>query len=311
MITAIALSPSLDSTYVVDRLEGIRRPEQVVRVGGGKALNAARAARTLGASDVEAIAVLAGGAGWDVAESVRHAGVTLTPIDGSAPTRTCVSIFSRETGALTELYERAVPLTAEDLDAVVDRVEQAARVRGGWFLLSGGMPPGVSSDAIARLVRAVRGHGGRIAVDTHGPALRAAVAAEPDLVKVNRAEAAELLGGDPASPGSELVAALSTAAGGGRLVVVTDGTAGSWASDGSRVLRSWPGDVVGDFPVGSGDSFLGGLLRSLDAGGGLDEAVALAAAAGTANALEPGAAVLDPALARRLAAAMRVALSAS
>lgn len=305
MITAIALSPALDVTYVVDRLEGISRPDEVVRVGGGKALNAARAARALDSGDVAAIAVLAGGVGADVAAHARAAGVAVDVVDGSEPTRTCVSIFARETAELTEVYEHAVAVTGAEVDAVVARVAAAAETRGGWFLLSGGLPPGVRAEAIARVVRTVRERGARIAVDTHGPALRAAVEAGPDLVKVNRTEAAELLGCDPALPGDELVGALGAAAG-GRVAVVTDGTAGSWASDGGRVLRAHPGAVVGDFPVGSGDSFLGGLVTALDAGGSVADALALAAAAGSANALVPGAAVFDPAVARRLAADVRI-----
>ncbi|NNH55119.1 hypothetical protein HLB15_23150, partial [Promicromonospora citrea] len=60
MISALALSPSLDVTYEVEELSGIQRPLSVHKVAGGKALNAARAAATLGAR-VAAVAVLGGG----------------------------------------------------------------------------------------------------------------------------------------------------------------------------------------------------------------------------------------------------------
>ena len=120
----------------------------------------------------------------------------------------------------------------------------------------------------------------------------------PDLVKVNRVEAAELLGVPADTPGAGLVTGLRDRSRG--LVVVTDGAEGAWASDGTSVLRVRLEGHVGRFPVGSGDSFLGGMLVALDGGASLAEAVALGAAAGTANAQVPGAAVLDAALARRL-----------
>ena len=55
------------------------------------------------------------------------------------------------------------------------------------------------------------------------------------------------------------------------------------ASTGSRLP-----DVHGHYPVGSGDSFLGGLLTELDRGASLVDGLRTAAAAGAANALVPG-----------------------
>jgi 1-phosphofructokinase/tagatose 6-phosphate kinase len=109
-------------------------------------------------------------------------------------------------------------------------------------------------------------------------------------------------GPEPSVP--ELLAAVHARTGG--LVVITDGAAGAWATDGDRVLRARLAGHTGGFPVGSGDSFLGGLLVALDGGDDLAEALALATATGTANAQVPGAAILDPALARRLAQEVQV-----
>lgn len=296
MISALALSPSLDVTYVVDELDGIQRPRSVHRVAGGKALNAARAAAVLGAR-VSAVAVLGGGAGQDVADGARAGGVDLHVVPGE-PTRSCVSIFSRSDGRLTEIYERAVPLSAGAAAAALDAAAELAAGRSGWWFVSGGLPDSAPADLLADVVRRLHDAGVRVAVDSHGTALRSAVGAGPDLVKVNRAEALELIGssGEPSLP--DLLAAVRIRTGG--LVVITDGAAGAWATDGGRVLRARLAGHTGGFPVGSGDSFLGGLLVALDGGADLAEALALATATGTANAQVPGAAVLDPSLARRL-----------
>ncbi|GAB4084165.1 hypothetical protein GCM10028784_07950 [Myceligenerans cantabricum] len=306
MISAIALSPALDVTYVVDELAGIQRPRSVHRVPGGKALNAARAAAALGAR-VSAVAVLGAGIGQDVADGARAAGVDVRVVPGE-PTRSCVSVFAHDTGALTEIYERAVPLSPRTADTVLDTAAGLAASRPGWWFVSGGLPASAPDGLLADVVRRLHDVGVRVAVDSHGAALRDAVDAGPDLVKVNRAEAQELVGaeaggahdggpGRAASP-PELLAAVHARTGG--LVVVTDGAAGAWATDGARVLRARLGDRTGGFPVGSGDSFLGGLLVALDRGDDLAGALALATATGTANAQVPGAAVLDPELAWRL-----------
>ena len=78
------------------------------------------------------------------------------------------------------------------------------------------------------------------------------------------------------------------------------------SGDGAGILMQVPDaflrDVVdfelpyaGAYAVGSGDSFLAGLLVGLEAGAELRVALALAAAAGSANTRRPGAALFDEA----------------
>ncbi|RCS60119.1 PfkB family carbohydrate kinase [Microbacterium sp. JB110] len=308
MITALALSPALDVTYVVDRLQGIQRPREAVRVAGGKSLNAARgrgARRTRRLRRRRARAARGGTCGAPLAATASAD----RDDDGATPTRTCVSIFDAGAGELTEIYERPVAVSAAEADLVLDAALGAPGAAGDWFLLSGGLPQSLAPETVAGAVRRVHQAGGRIAIDTHGRALRAGAAAGPDLVKVNRAEAVELLGCAPDVPGDRLVSGLhGFVAGAGRssCVVVTDGEDGAWGFDGGEVLRARRSGPVGAFPVGSGDSFLGGLMVAFEASFSLREALPLGAAAGVANAQLPGAARLDAAMARRLAAGIRV-----
>ena len=247
MISALALSPSLDVTYVVDELAGIQRPRSVHRVAGGKALNAARAAAALGAR-VSAVVVLGGGSGRDVADGARADGVDVHGVFGTEPTRSCVSIFAQDTGRLTEIYERAVPVSTSTAAAALDAAVELAGVRPGWWFVSGGLPDSAPVSLLADAVRRLHDAGVRVAVDSHGAALRGAVDAGPDLVKVNRAEALELVGGDPETSVPELLAAMHARTGG--LVVITDGAAGAWATDGDRVLRARLAGHTGGFSGG-------------------------------------------------------------
>ncbi|HEY5848002.1 MAG TPA: PfkB family carbohydrate kinase, partial [Microlunatus sp.] len=150
----------------------------------------------------------------------------------------------------------------------------------------GGPPRELEIDAIATLVRIGGRAGAQVAVDTHGPALPAAVRAEPALVKINRYEAADLLElphDTDLRRLAEGVAGLSRG-----LVVLTDAHRGALALDGSIAYRASLPDVHGHYPVGSGDAFLGGLLTELDRGASLVEGLRTAVAAGAANALVPG-----------------------
>ena len=314
----MALSPSIDVTYVVPHLAPgtIHRPTEVYRVPGGKGFNVARAARALGA-DVAAAGVLGGDSGAWMVAMLSRGGIRLATVMGIEPTRTCVSVSDRSAGTLTEFYEpppRITPKAWSDLLATVVRV---CDEHPSWVSLSGSLPPGPVPEALADLVAAAKGAGAKVAVDTHSTALAAAVGAGADLLKVNVEEAAALLGSgrgtgysddpdpltsaqlrDPAALAQALLAASPHTS----MAIVTAGADGAvLASRTGPPLRATL-DVRGDFPVGSGDSFLGGLLTALaDAPDDVETALRLAMGAGAANALTPGAGVLDAATARELA----------
>lgn len=336
-LLCVALSPAVDVTYVLDELTPgrIHRPREVLRVAGGKGFNVARAARLLGAG-VTAAGIVGGHAGRWLADALRADGVAARLVPGHAESRTCVSILDATAGALSEVYEPAAPVRDDEWDALVEVV---ARHDGDWVTLSGSLPAGAPVDAVPRLVRAARARGARVALDTHGPALATGLD-EAHLVKVNAAEAAELLGhgpdADAATPATGILARARAAA----LVVVTAGPAGAVAAapDGgpptggapvadperppaagpagpgapaaprSRLIRAAPAYTVeGAYPVGSGDSFLAGLVTELARSGDVGAALRTAVATGSANATVPGPGIFDPAVVARLAE--RVVLS--
>jgi fructose-1-phosphate kinase PfkB-like protein len=344
-LVCVALSPSIDVTYIVPRLRPgtIHRPREVYRVPGGKGFNVARAAQTLGA-DVVATGVLGGDSGAWMIAMLGRAGIRIAPVPGAQPTRTCVSIADQSTGTVTEMYEPAPLITARSWSTLLATVVRLCDEHPSWVSLSGSVPPGPVPEALADLVAAAKSAGAKVAVDTHSTALAAAVGAGADLVKVNVLEAAALLGsghgtgyddeetdppagelgpgragqaqaakvsGPPARQGDPVALAhgLLGVSPGTQLAIVTAGADGAVAvsRDGWAVRATL--DAVGDYPVGSGDSFLGGLLAALAAmPDDLPAALRLATAAGAANALTPGAGLLDAATARELAA--RVVLDA-
>jgi fructose-1-phosphate kinase PfkB-like protein len=146
-------------------------------------------------------------------------------------------------------------------------------------------------------------------VDSRGPDLVRAIEERPDLVKINAGEACELLemsrvaGVADAREAADTVR--SSAGGDGHAVVITLGEQGMVLVDPGGA--AWHGAVAahGDYPVGSGDAFLAGLLTALTADPAVawPEAARLGLGAAAANAEVPGAARLDPARARELAAA--------
>jgi fructose-1-phosphate kinase PfkB-like protein len=177
------------------------------------------------------------------------------------------------------------------------------RVRPGWLSVSGRGPTG-AMDAVSELVRLGGRCGVPVALDTHGEGLPAALASGPTLVKINRAEAAEALGRPESDDLAAMAAALQDRS--AAQVVLTDGTAGAVAADGRGVWRVPAAPRRGAYPVGSGDSFLGGLLAGLDGGQDLPASLRLATGCAVANALVPGQGHFDADVARSIAAELEV-----
>jgi 1-phosphofructokinase len=295
MIAFVAGSPSIDRQHEIDALEPgtIHRPHSVVAVAGGKALNAARAARHLGA-DVKAIALIGGHAGRWVADALEEEGVALEAVPGPGETRMALSVHAPGE-PLTEFYEPAPQIEPEHWDALEQAVARAAQA-AHWIAISGSLPPGAPSDAYARLTHAARAGNARVALDARGDGLWGGLHAQPDFVKVNASEAAEL--------GYNTASALREAAG-GAAAAITHGADGMELATAEGILRAAP-PVRGRFPVGSGDAAFGGFLTALDVGGDWAAALTLATAAGAANAELPGAGRLDGARAFELARDVRV-----
>ena len=291
MITCVAPNPSIDKLFRVERLQPgrIHRPTSFLQVPGGKGLNVARAAAALGA-DVRAVALLGGHAGRWIADEL---GVPLTAVWHRGETRTCLSVADDETRSLTEFYEAGMPVSATEWDSFVARVIDAAATTR-WTTISGSLPPGAPDEGYEQLAAA-----DHLAVDT-----AVLGRACPALVKVNAVEAAILTG----VPVGSIAEALSAArklrqriGGDGHAAAVTCGGDGAVLVTPDGV--AWRGKLSaeGRYPVGSGDAFLAGLVTALAKDEPWDGALRAALGAGAANAELPGAGLLDPERARRLA----------
>jgi len=303
MIVCVAANPSIDKLFEVDalRVGAIHRPEAFIAVPGGKGLNVARAAAALGAG-VTAVPLLAGHAGRWIEEALAAEAVPTAPAWAAAgETRSSLSVADRETGRLTEFYEDGTPVTVVDWEALETDVRSAIEPEG-WVTLSGSAPPGAPDDAYARLVRVARDAGAAVAVDARGSTLRHALEASPDLVKVNAEEATEVVGGSVETEAGALAAADELVRRSrGAAVAVTMGRRGCVMVAGDVRLRGSV-DAAGPYPVGSGDSFLAGLVVGRDRGSDWKDALRLAVGAAAANAEEPGAGRLRAERAAELAA---------
>lgn len=293
MIVALNANPSLDRTVLIpDFAAGtLSRVPRILSLAGGKAFNVARALRTLGVTST-VLAPLGEPMGNVVRQLARAEGLPCERIAIAGDTRTCLTIVDPTTRRLTEIYEAGPELRAGEWARIVDSLMAvAAGVR--LAVVCGSFLPGAPSSGLRDIVERLTATGVPVAVDTYGVQLAQALAARPTLVKINAHEAAALVGRTADEPVAALAAAAEIQARGARSVVITLGARGAAGVDVGGQRFAWAAPrVSGLYTVGSGDSFLAGMVAALEEGQSLTDAARLGVAAGAANTEEMGAAVL-------------------
>ncbi|MFG2005528.1 1-phosphofructokinase [Spirillospora sp. NPDC048911] len=261
MIVTLTLNPSLDRTVEVDALTrgAVIRTRSARLDPGGKGVNVSRA---LLANGVPSAAVLpVGGPDGDQLHRMLLAeGLTVHAVPVAGRTRSNVTI-AEPGGVVTKLNEPGGPLAHAELDAVAEVVVTEAE-RASWVVACGSLPPGVPEGLYAELCKTFAPEGIRVAVDTSGPALMAAVGAGPDLIKPNREELAEAVG-RPLDRLSDVVeAAAKLRALGARAVLVSLGADGAVLVDDDGITCGTAPVAHPKGTVGAGDALLAGFLSA-------------------------------------------------
>ena len=276
MILTVTLNAALDITYRVDRLTPHRthRVSEVAGRPGGKGVNVAAVLTQLREPAV-ATGLVGGATGEQLRAGLAAAGIPDGFVSITGGSRRTVTVVDDVDA--TGFWEPGPAVTPAEWDAFLTRYRGLLRV-SRVVVLAGSLPAGVPDDAYARLVTLAREATVPSIVDTSGPALRAALAAGPDVVKPNAAELAEAAGSDDV-----LGAAAVLRRAGAGAVVVSRGPDGLLASTVDGVYRAVPPGPVAGNPTGAGDAAVAALARGLAAAAAwpavLADAVALSAAA--------------------------------
>jgi 1-phosphofructokinase len=289
VFVTVTANPSVDRTVEVPELVrgGLHRASAVHVHPGGKGINVARA---LVRNGFQARAVVpAGGAeGEHLISLLTDYSIDVVQVPAAASVRSNISVIEPD-ATVTKLNEAGARLTGEETEAlckaVLGNVADAS-----WVVVAGSMPPGMSAEFYAELIRLLAPREAQVVVDTSGPALLAAVQAGPALVKPNREELEEAVGSplltlrevvDAAHELRALGAGAVLASLGGDGAVLVDGD-GAWHAEAPAAARS---------SVGAGDAMLAGFLA---AGGRGAIALGSGVAWGAAAVSLPGSTMPSP-----------------
>lgn len=299
MIVTLTPNPSIDRTIALsERLErgGLIRSTTMHDDAGGKGVNVARVVRK---ADLLAVAVLPGDHDDPLLAKLRELQVTHRAVPTGTPSRINLTLAEPD-GTTTKINAPGHNIEPVHLSQLIKEVAREA-VGARWAVLSGSLPPGVDPGWYVDVIDAIRDEGLRIALDTSGEPLKAAVdkaATHLDLIKPNSDELSELVG----TPAADIEADLDVARAsiqplldrGVSKVLLTLGSKGAFlaTTDGSWFAPA-PA-VQARSTVGAGDSALAGYLIGDLSGFAEPKRLSLAVAYGSAAASLPGSRMPEP-----------------
>ncbi len=305
MLLCIGTTPTYQRTLVFEHLvlNEVNRAAVCDDYASGKSVNVARIAKLLG-GNVTTTGFIGGARGRRLRDGLSEGGIQHDFVEVQPETRLCTTVIDRKKQTVTELVEESAAVASGDWDRLrrkVARLMKAASV----CVLSGSLPPNGDVDFYADTIAVARRHHVPTILDARGEPLLRAMRETGFIVKLNREELSATAGTKLKSEAALKRAMRDVCPAGGQ-IIVTMGAGGAVAWDGNAFWRIPTPTVEAINPIGSGDSFAGGLAMGIASGDKPAKAYALAAACGAANAMHPRAGYLDAKQVDRLRKTIKV-----
>ena len=290
MIITVTTNPSIDRTVAVGDLVlgGVNRGDLSAIDTGGKGVNVSRALAAYGA-ETHAVMVCGDlGSQW-FAKKLNAGNITHTIIKAEGITRSNVTLQEAD-GTVTKINEPGFELTQDVMHQLRQTLENS-NLRNNWVVFAGRLNPGADVNTYRDLARTVRDRGAKIAIDGSGAEFRAALDVNPELIKPNQFELAELVGRPLKTIHDVIEAARQVIDGGVEQVLCSLGKDGAILVTNDQVIHCEPEKAAIGTPVGAGD-----ILLAIYLGGGAKPSALKDAIAWSAASVPlPGTAIPTPA----------------
>jgi 1-phosphofructokinase family hexose kinase len=283
------LNPAIDTRLTLDQFVPgrVNRASTVQRTAGGKAAHVAMALKTLGAVPTW-IGFSGGATGDELLAGLQSLDIDTLTVATGQPSRVNLEILDAK-GEVTEILEPGAAITESEW-CEFQRVCAKALQRESHkkiVLISGSLPPGLPADAYATLVGLAQHANCLTFVDSSGVGLSKVLAANPNLVKINREEAEIATRYTIHDPGSAAQAArklLDLGASSAAVSLGEHGLIGVRKGD-EFAIHAWTSPLRPRSTVGCGDAALAGLAFGVAMDISFERSLSLATACGAANCL--------------------------
>ena len=285
----VSLNPAIDTRLIVNGfLAGrVNRVAEVYRNPGGKAAHVAMALKGLGATPTW-IGFSGGATGRELLAGLRLLEIETTAVSTGQSSRVNLEILDTK-GEVTEILEPGGTITQSEWSEFQQVCASAFQLAAnkGIAVISGSLPPGVPAEACAALVSSAQSTNCLAFVDSSGLPLSKALAAGPDLVKINREEAEFVTQGAIRDPISAAQAARKLLDLGANSAVVSLGDRGlvGVRKHDRLTIHAWTTPLRPKSTVGCGDAALAGLAFAAATDLSFEQSLGLAVACGTSNCL--------------------------
>ncbi|QPC83201.1 1-phosphofructokinase family hexose kinase [Phototrophicus methaneseepsis] len=286
-VVTLTVNPTIDKSTTVDSVASeikLRCTMPTFDPGGG-GINVSRAIKKLGGESV-AVYTQGGGPGDMLFKLLAEEEITQHPVPIAGMTRENLTVFE-ETTTLQYRFGMPGPLLSEgEMEACI---QATVALEADFIVASGSLSSEMPVDYYARLAERVNGKGGKLIVDTSGPALGALVNKHVFLLKPNLHEL-QLLTGEEFTGERRLkeTAQAYIRSGLSEVLVISMGSGGALLVTADDYIEMRPPVVPIKSKVGAGDSMVGGIVWALAQGRDLADAMRYGVAAGSAAVMTPG-----------------------
>jgi 1-phosphofructokinase family hexose kinase len=287
VILTVTLNPAVDQQIFVNGLK-IGDTNRVARTeidAGGKGVNLSRVFAELG-GDTIATGFVGGNPGAIIRRVLNAQGCSDHFVEISGETRVNVSVEDDSGNPPTTFNEKGPVISEHEWDELKKRVRMLS-ASANWVCMGGSLPPGLPVTAYRELTEIVNCN---VMVDADGEPAKAVMLAKPHFVKPNIAEAERFLGRKLPDTEAVVEGALEIRSQleDSAVVVISRGEDGAVLACSQGTFLGTSAPVEARSTIGSGDSFLAGMLWAMEDGQPLLEAFRWGLAAGAATATTNG-----------------------
>lgn len=302
-IIVVCLSPAVDRNYKLFSMTPgqMHRSENPVVSAGGKGVNVSRVLSLLGA-DVKLTGFFAGTTGRFIMDDLLSHGVAVEPVFIPGETRSSINILETDNGLETEILESGPVADESDFLRLQSVLSYLLQTNGSdtCVVFSGGITAGLPPDAYETLINIANRYHVRSILDTSSEALTCGIRACPYFIKPNLREFSSIA--EYTSHIQDIITAPDLAdirdsalSLGIPVVAVTLSSKGAVVNTTDALLYAHPIPVIPVNTIGSGDSFTAGFAFETARGGSIHDALSLAVACASSNALFEQVGIIDPA----------------
>lgn len=270
-VLTITLNPAIDVTIQLKELQigQVNRQESVEIHAAGKGLNIAQVLKDLGHEVV--VSGFLGATNRQIFDDhFKEAQFQPEFIYIEGETRQNIKI-AEHSGRMTDLNGKGFFISELDKKNLFQKIEMILLVA-----IAGSLPQGFSVDELQQLIKLIQQQGKKVALDTSGKALVAAIECQPWMIKPNTDELVESyqLPATTYAEQKKLFANLAKI----EHVVISMGEDGvNWLND-THPLHATAPKVIVKSTVGAGDSLLAGMIHGLLGGFSAEETLKTATA---------------------------------